>query len=83
MSRSCPLALFSIAKIQEQPQHGNTAVQGLGSVRDVDITKIPASLGQAKNLHVLPQFNVEFSNDRHKRVIRICGFLFNLADHVP
>lgn len=56
---------------------------GLGSVRDVDITKVPASLGQAKNLHILPQLNVEFSNDKRKRVIRICGFLFNLADHFP
>lgn len=56
---------------------------GLGSVRDEDITKVPASLGQAKTLHVLPQLNVEFSNDRRKRVIRICVFLFNLADHLP
>lgn len=33
------------------------------------------------NLHLLPKFSVKYSSDRSKRGIRICGFLFILANH--
>lgn len=33
---------------------------GLGGVRDEDITKVPASLGQAKNVHVCLSSTLNF-----------------------
>lgn len=83
----CVKILYSWHWFLEQrskDKHSMTTVlcTGLQSVR-CGITKVPASESQPQNLHRLPQLSVEFSNGRRKRVIRICGFLFNLGGHFP